>query len=113
MSEWRLIVRHGSEVRSEPFDDLDEAIKAMRARAVEVVHGGPLATAHGFRDYQPAERVAARLALSSGRALMRREAGIDVMGDGAIVPYAGTVRKRRLEGRSPDGAIEAVREALR
>jgi hypothetical protein len=35
------------------------------------------------------------------------------MGDGALVPFAGVVRKRKLEGRTPDRAIEAVAEALR
>ena len=38
---------------------------------------------------------------------------IDVMGDGALVPYSGVVRRQRLEGRSPDRAFEAVAEALR
>ncbi len=86
--------------------------RRLRARAVDVVREGPLESAQGFREYEPAERVAARLSLSSGGRFTGREAGIDVMGDGAIVPYAGAVRKRRLEGRSPDRAIEAVREAL-
>jgi hypothetical protein len=35
------------------------------------------------------------------------------MGDGAIVPFAGVVRRRKLDGRSPDNAIAAVAEALR
>ena len=46
------------------------------------------------------------------RSVRGREAGIDVMGDGALVPYAGVVRKRRLEPRDGETAFDAVREAL-
>ena len=34
------------------------------------------------------------------------------MGDGALVPYRGVVRKEKLEGRTPNAALDAVREAL-
>jgi hypothetical protein len=85
----------------------------MRDAAADIVRTGPLDTAQGFREYEPGERVAARLEISSGGLLRGREAGIDVMGDGALVPYAGVVRKRKLDGRSPDRAIAAVAEALR
>ena len=85
----------------------------MRAEAVDVVRAGPLEPAQGFRQYDPSERVAARLALARGGIFNGQEAGIDIMGDGSLVPYAGAMRKRRLEGRSPDRAFEAVEEALR
>ena len=35
------------------------------------------------------------------------------MGDGALVPYTGVIRKRRLEPRDGQRAFDAVREALR
>jgi hypothetical protein len=99
-------------VEKRGFDDLDEALAAMRARAGEIVGEGPLEAVGGFRSYEPGDRVAARLELSTGGLIGGREAGVDVMGDGALVPYAGAVRKRRLGARSPDRAFEAVREAL-
>src|SRR4029077_16410478 len=102
MAAWRLTVRHGPRVSKEDFDGLDDALDAMRAGAAEVVRAGPLDSAHGFREYNPDERVAARLELSSGGFLRGREAGIDVMGDGELVPYVGVIRKQRLEARSPD-----------
>jgi hypothetical protein len=34
------------------------------------------------------------------------------MGDGALVPYTGVVRKHRLEPRDGETAFDAVREAL-
>jgi hypothetical protein len=99
-------------VRRESFGELDDAIAALRERAAEIAGAGPLEAVQGFRTYEAGDRVAARLALSTGGILRGREAGVDVMGDGALVPFAGVVRKRRLEGRSPDAALDAVREAL-
>jgi hypothetical protein len=113
MAVWRLTIRHGSDVRKVRFYSLDEAIDAMRAEAVAIVRRGPLERKAGFREYEPGEQVAARLAIWAGGLLRGREAGIDVMGDGALVPYAGVVHRRILDGRSPDRAIEAVAEALR
>jgi hypothetical protein len=110
---WRLIVRHGAEVRKDEFEELGEAIEAMRAAVAEVVRSGPLESAQGFREYEPAERVAARLEISTGGILGGRRAGVDVMGDGALVPFSGVVRRHRLDGRSPDRALEAVEGALR
>ncbi len=113
MPRWRLTIRHGSAVRKDDFADLNGAVAAMRAAAASIAREGPLSTAQGFREYDPAERVAARLELSSGGAWRGREAGIDVMGDGALIPYSGVVRKRRLDGRTPEQAFEAVEAALR
>lgn len=66
-----------------------------------------------FRDYEPGDRVAARLELSAGGWLRGADAGIDVMGDGALVPYAGGVRRRPLDTRPGHDAVDAVGEALR
>ena len=68
----------------------------MRAAAAEIVRLGPRKPVAGFREYDPGEQVAARLAIWSGGMLRGREAGIDVMGDGALIPYAGVMRRRRL-----------------
>ena len=112
MAKWRLTVRHGPRVEREGFDDLGEALDAMRDHAVAVATGDHLGSVQGFRSYEPVERVAARIELSTGGLFRGREAGVDVMGDGTLVPYRGVVRKERLDGRTPDAALEAVREAL-
>jgi hypothetical protein len=113
MGGWQLTVRHGPEVERRRFADLDTALAVLRERAVDVAREGPLDPARGFREYEPGEIVHARLALSTGPPWRRREAGIDLMGDGAVVPYTGVLRRRPLEGRTPDRALEAVAEALR
>jgi hypothetical protein len=112
VAAYRLTVRHGPKVERESFETLDDAVKALERRAEEVRREGPLAGVNALRDYGPGQRVHARLELSTGGLLRGREAGLDVMGDGALVPYTGVVRKRRLEPSGDESAFDAVREAL-
>jgi hypothetical protein len=100
-------------VAKERFEDLDLAISAMEERTREIRGEGPLRAVSGLRDYEPGQRVHARLELTSGRLLRGREAGIDVMGDGTLVPYVGVVRKQELELGDGETPFDAVREALR
>lgn len=106
------MIRHGSRVKRESFDTLDDAMEAMERRSGEIQGEGPLTGVNALRDYEPGQRVHARLELSTGGVLRGREAGVDVMGDGALVPYTGVVRKRRLEPSGNQSAFDAVREAL-
>lgn len=113
MARFRLTVRHGPRVDRESFDDLDTAVAAMKRQTQIIRQEGPLDGLSAIRDYQPGQRVHARLELSSGgRLLGGREAGMDLMGDGTLVPYVGGVRKRRLESGRDQSPFEAVREAL-
>jgi hypothetical protein len=106
MADYRLTVRHGSRVERETFPELGAAVDALRERAEEVRTHGPLDTAKAFREYRPEERVAARLEISTGGWLRGRDAGIDVMGDGALVAYAGGMRRTALEADDPFAAVE-------
>jgi hypothetical protein len=56
--------------------------------------------------------VAARLEISGPGAIRRPEAGLDVMGDGALVPYRGAIFKRRIEPVRGQSPFDAVREAI-
>jgi hypothetical protein len=56
--------------------------------------------------------VAARLEISGPGAIRRPEAGLDVMGDGALVPYRGAIFKRRLEPGRGESPFDVVGEAL-
>ncbi len=84
----------------------------MREHADRVRGEGPLDSVKAFREYGPGQRVAGRVELSTGGWLRRREAGIDVMGDGSLVPYSGAIRKRPLDPGDSDSPFDAVREAL-
>lgn len=50
--------------------------------------------------------------LSTGGLFRGREAGLDVMGNGALVPYVGSVQKRVVDAPEGGSAFDAVREAL-
>jgi hypothetical protein len=112
MGKWRLVIRHGSDVKHERFDDLDTAIATIEQRTKDIRQEGPLPEVSAIRDYQPGQRVHARLELSSGGLFRGREAGLDVMGDGTLVPYVGVIRKRRLEPEAGESPFDAVRAAL-
>ena len=109
MAGYTLTVRHGPRVERERFEDLDRAIEALRSRAEEIRGEGPLDSVKAFREYGPSQRVAGRVEVSAGGWLRGRDAGVDVMGDGSFVPYAGGMRKRVLHGDSP---FDAVRDEL-
>jgi hypothetical protein len=112
VASYRLTVRHGPKVERESFETLDDAVQALERRSREIQAEGPLKGVNALRDYEPGQRVHARLELSTGRLLRGREAGLDVMGDGALVPYTGVVRKRKLKPGGDQSAFDAVREAL-
>jgi hypothetical protein len=116
VSSWRLTVRHGPDVARDNFEDLAEALEELRRRAEEVRAERPLEKVASLRDFEPSAQVHARLEISTGGLLRRRDAGVDVMGDGSLVPFAGGVRRRPLEvsdGQSPYEAIGAALEGDR
>jgi hypothetical protein len=112
MPQWKLTVRDGSDVSHESFDDLDEAVAAMRRRALEIRAGGPAKPVSALREFKPEDQVLARLQLS-GRGLLRKPvAGVDVRGDGTFVPFSGGVRREELDPTRHDTPFDAVRETL-
>jgi hypothetical protein len=111
-SSWKLTVRHGSEVEHVSFESLDEAVAAMRRRAMEIRAEGPVRKVSSFRDFGPEEQVRARLELK-GKGLMRKPvAGIDVRGDGTFMPYRGGVAREELDPADHDTPFDLVRETL-
>lgn len=84
----------------------------LERRAEQIRDDGGLPEVSMLRDFTPNQRVEARLELSAGGLLRRVEAGLDVMGDGTLVPYSGAIVKRRLEPESGANPFEAVRDAL-
>jgi hypothetical protein len=110
---WKLTVRHGSEVDHAQFQDLDEAVGAMRERALAIRAEGPARAVRSLRDFEPSQQVHARLQLS-GRGLFRKPtAGVDVRGDGTFVPFRGGVVREELDPTHHDTPFDLVRETLR
>lgn len=110
---WKLTVRSGAEVDHDRFDDLDEAVAAMRERALTIRAGaGPAKTVAALRTFKPADQVHARLELT-GRGLLRKPvAGVDVRGDGTFVPYRGGLHREELDPTDHDTPFDVVRETL-
>ena len=84
----------------------------MRDRAAAIRAEGPVRTVAGFRDYEARDQVHARLQLSRGGLLHRASAGVDVRGDGGLVPYRGVVRRAELDPRGDETPFDVVRETL-
>lgn len=112
MSRWKLTVRHGSDVDHQSFDDLGEAVAAMRGRALAIRSEGPVRPVSALRDFEPAAQVHARLQLSSGRFFRKTVAGVDVRGDGTFVPFSGGVAREELDPTDHDTPFDLVRETL-
>lgn len=127
---YRLTVRQGPKVSRQKFESLDAALAALEERAKDIRALGPLEAKKMIREFEPGDQVAGRVEISAGgfmrRGLRRRrkpkpksgvvepaclEAGIDVMGDGRFVAFAGGMRRSELDP-GQDGPFEAVRRAL-
>ncbi|HEX7278174.1 MAG TPA: hypothetical protein VF255_00995 [Solirubrobacterales bacterium] len=112
MPRWKLTVRHGSDIDHERFEDLGEAVAAMRERALAIRSEGPLRPVQSLRDFAPGDQVHARLELSSGRFFGKSAAGVDVRGDGTFVPFRGGVVREELDPTHHDTPFDLVRETL-
>jgi hypothetical protein len=111
--KWKLTVRNGSEVEHASFDDLGEAVAAMRGRAMEIRSEGPAQRVRSLRDFEPGDQVRARLQLTGRGGFLRKPtAGIDVRGDGTFVAYRGGVGREELDPSDRDTPFELVRETL-
>lgn len=112
MPSWKLTVRSGSDVDHSGFDDLHDAVAAMRQRALEIRAGGPAKQVSVLRDFGPEDQVQARLQLSGRGWLRKPVAGIDVRGDGTFMPYRGGVRREELDPTDHETPFDLVRETL-
>jgi hypothetical protein len=113
LSAWKLTVRHGPDVARQEFEDLEAALAEARRRADQIRAEGPLDRVSMLRSFEPGQRVHARLEIS-GRGLLRPPtAGIDLMGDGRLVPFKGGIRRQELQPRRGGDELDAVREVLR
>jgi hypothetical protein len=112
MARIRLTVRHGPRVERASFDGLDEALEALERHAKDIRSQGPLPARKLVRDFEPGDLVAGRVEISTGGLLRGgTTAGVDVMGDGRYVPFAGGVRREPID-HGEGSPFAAVRRAL-
>jgi len=109
---YKLTVRRGPQVKREKFDDLDAAVEALERHAKEIRSAGPLQSRKLLREFEPGAQVAGRVEISTGGLLRRGDdAGVDVMGDGTFVAFAGGMRRTELDPGAR-GPFNAVKRAL-
>jgi hypothetical protein len=99
-------------VEHQGFDELGEAVAAMRARALEIRAEGPVKGVSSLRDFGPEAQVHARLQLSGRGWLRKPTAGVDVRGDGTFMPFRGGVGREELDPSGHDTPFDLVRETL-
>ena len=109
---FKLTVRAGPDVDHATFEDLDDAVAAMREWAFKGRAEGPPMTAKLVKTFEPKDQVPARLELSTGGLFRKTVAGIDVRGDGTFRPFAGGVRREELDPSTHDTPFDLVRETL-
>jgi hypothetical protein len=107
-----LTIRHGSDVDHASFEELDEAVAAMRQRALAIRAEGPVRAVQSLRDFGPGEQVHARLQLSGGGLLRKSVAGVDVRGDGTFLPFKGGMAREELDPSHHETPFDLVRETL-
>jgi hypothetical protein len=112
VSGWKLTVRHGSDVSREEFSELGEAVAAAERIAAGIASEGGSADVSMLRDFTPHDQVHARLEISGKGLLRAPTAGVDVRGDGTLVPFEGAIRRRELEAGRAESAWDTVRAAL-
>jgi len=113
MARFKLTIRNGPKVAREGHASLEDALAALRAHGERIRAEGSLGEVSMIRTYEPGDRVKARLEISTGGMLRGRDAGLDVMGDGKLVPFQGGVFRKPLEPAGGESPYDAVAAALR
>ncbi|MCB0875365.1 MAG: hypothetical protein R2718_12280 [Solirubrobacterales bacterium] len=111
MAAFKLTIRNGPKVTRERHDSLGDAVAALRDHTERIRAEGDLPEVSMIRTYEPGSQVKARLEISTGGILRSRDAGIDVMGDGGLVPFRGGVFRKELKPAEGD-AYAAVERAM-
>jgi hypothetical protein len=110
---FKLTIRNGPKVTREKHESLEEAVAALRSHTERIRAEGDAPEVSMIRTYEPGDQVKARLEISTGGFMRSRDAGIDVMGDGALVPFRGGVARRELDPGDSATAFEVVERAMR
>lgn len=112
MAAFTLTIRNGPKVSREKHETIEAAVASMREWAERVRAEGDLPDVTMFRKYESGRRVHARIEVSSGGWLRGRDAGVDVMGDGALIPFRGGAFRKKLKPADGESPFDAVARAM-
>jgi len=108
---YALTIRVGGKVTRERYNELAEALAALRTHgtAFERSADGRPRGGGFIRRLEPVQQVVARLELSGPG---RLRAGVDVRGDGSSEAFTGRVKRRLVEQRRREDAYDALAREL-
>jgi len=112
MAEFKVTIRNRPRVEREKHETLSDAIEALSASVAAIRSEGGLPGVSMLRSFEPEQRVKARVEISTGSFFRRREAGVDVMGDGSVVPFSGGSTREHLDPRESESFEDVVAAAL-
>ena len=112
---WKLTVRAGPRIERSRFQERDQGLDALEARAQQLARSAPRkAVDVRYKRFEPIQQVAARLELAGPERLLPSvRVGVDVRGDGSIEAYLGRVRRQVVEQRKGESPYQALRRVLR
>lgn len=108
MSGYKLLTRVRGKVERTRHDTLESALSEAALRADELARTARAEPEGGgmMRRIEPVQQVVGRLELTGPG---RLRAGLDVRGDGSCEAWTGRVRRRLVEQRDGEGAVDALR----
>lgn len=115
---WRIVVRSGPRVEKLRLETLPEALDALEERAQEAAATVRVDSVDlRVRRYEPGDQVSARAELKGPQRLRPVvHAGLDVRGDGTVVPWTGGVRREKVTmvgGETPYAALRRAVQSTR
>jgi len=113
---WRVTVRSGPRVEKLRADTLAEAIDVLedRTRSAASAEGRRAAVDLQVRRYEPGDQVAVRSELRGpGRWRPAVRAGMDVRGDGTLVPWSGRDPIALEDGEGPYAGLRRVLQSVK
>ncbi|MES1193624.1 MAG: hypothetical protein ABUM26_04815 [Solirubrobacterales bacterium] len=107
-----IIRRRNGKTEKRQFATLGEAVDDLETElrsVASVIARAPRVERALGREYEPAEQVAVRGEL---RGPHRLRAGVDVRGDGTMVPFTGVVRRQPIALRVREDAWAGLRREV-
>ncbi len=107
-------MRSSGDVEREQFEQLESALDALDARVLGLAGSAPKRPVDlRFKKIEPVQQVFARLELAGPERLLASvHVGIDIHGDGSAEPYLGRLRRREIDQRPGESAVDALRRTL-
>lgn len=112
MRSWKVTARLGSKVQRSKCRDLEQVLALVAETIDTALRAERTGPVRAIRTYERSQIVEARIEISSPGLFRSSDVGVDVMGDGKLVAYAGSVRKRELIVGGKGDALTALRHEL-